>query len=418
MATILSALPVGSTVSLNVNGTAQEFIILHHGNPDSGLYDASCEGTWLMMKSIHSKLLWGGTSQYAASSIHTWLNETFLPLIDSDIQPLIKTVRIPYAEGSTVHSGGQGLETRLFLTSGYEMGWTAADKPGMPADGACLAYFQDFETADDRRIASLNGSPTWYWTRSPYTQAANSVWVVVSTNGDCTYRDSDVTNGVRPALILPSTMLVDDGGNLRPNTAPSITSPSGTNGASLGIRNTPFLLEYTATDPEGSLLSLSEQLDNQVTRTLTAASGAAQHFAALNDAPAFLQLANGDHTLQVTANDGFASSSLSMTFTKAVTSASLTLTQPLVASDPITVATLTVGGVIPADADFTVEVTNNALDDQPVWQDATAEVREGQNIAFSNASAAKDPAFNFRIRAARGTSGTGGYIDRVTGAFQ
>ena len=107
-----------------------------------------------------------------------------------------------------------------------------------------------------------------------------------------------------------------------------------------------------------------------------------------------------------------------MTFTKAVTSASLTLTQPLVASDPITVATLTVGGVIPADADFTVEVTNNALDDQPVWQDATAEVREGQNIAFSNASAAKDPAFNFRIRAARGTSGTDGYIDRVTGAFQ
>ena len=113
-----------------------------------------------------------------------------------------------------------------------------------------------------------------------------------------------------------------------------------------------------------------------------------------------------------------ASSSLSLLFTRAVTSASLTMVQPMVASSPISVAALTVGGTIPADADYTVEVTNNALDPEPVWQDATAAVREGHNILFDNKVVEKSPAFNFRIQVARGTSGTGGFISSITGAFQ
>lgn len=419
MASILSSLSVGSTISLKVDGAAQEFIVVHQGNPDPALYDASCDGTWLMMKDLHSKRIWSNSSLYASSLIHTWLNGTFLPLLDSTVQDQVKTVKIPYLEGTALHSGADGLEARIFLLSAYELGWTSEDKTsGLAADGKCLAYFEEFNAADSRRIANLNGTPTWYWTRSPQTEEAGSVWAVVSSTGDCAYREASSSYGIRPVLVLPSSLLVDDSGNVQPNTAPTITSPSGTNGTNLGIRNAPFVLEYTASDPEGADVTLTEQLDTQTTRTLTVTSGAPQHFDAVNDSKTFLQLANGSHTLKVTASDGMASSSLSLLFTKAVTSASLTMVQPMVATSPISVATLTVSGTIPADADYTVEVTNNALDSEPVWQDATAAVREGHNILFDNQTVEKSPAFNFRIQVARGTSGTGGFISSVTGAFQ
>ena len=122
--------------------------------------------------------------------------------------------------------------------------------------------------------------------------------------------------------------------------------------------------------------------------------------------------------MQITASDGLLSSRFSLSFTKAVTRASLTLVQPLPAAAPIQVAAMVVAGDIPEDADLSVQVTNNALDPEPVWQDATDEVRRGYNILFENRTAAQQPAFNFRLVAARGPSGTGGHIDQVAGAFQ
>lgn len=64
------------------------------------------------------------------------------------------------------------------------------------------------------------------------------------------------------------------------------------------------------------------------------------------------------------------------------------------------------------------EVTNNANDAEPVWQDATTEVQKGTNIVFSNKTASNGAAFNFRISVSRGASGESGYIEAVTGAFQ
>lgn len=84
----------------------------------------------------------------------------------------------------------------------------------------------------------------------------------------------------------------------------------------------------------------------------------------------------------------------------------------------ITVAILTVTGDIPADADYTVEVTNNANDSSPVWQDVTTEVKNGTNIVFENHENTNGAAFNFRITVDRGASNTGGYITGVSGAFQ
>ena len=413
MATTLAAQKVGSTVTLKVNGADAEFLVVHQGNPDPDVYDPSCEGTWLLMKNVYSQRPWGSASCYADAPVHTWLNSTFLELLDSGIRPAVKTVRLPYAEGSDVHNGAEGVSAQIFLLSMREMGTPAAQKTGLADEGALLDYFTDGDGGDD----PLRASSARYWTRSPYTGGGGNVWSVAGESGICSYRVGSSSYGVRPALILPQAMPVEDGA-VQSNSAPVLTSSSGVSGADLGTRNSPFSFEYMATDPEGASLSLTEKLDQAVTRTLTAASGSTQRFEAVYDALAFLKLANGAHTLQVTASDGMASAAFQATFTKAVRAASLTLTQPIAAGKPITAATLQVEGSIPDDAAFSVQVTNNALDDQPVWQDATEAVRQGGNVLFTHSTAAKGPAFNFRIEAARGASGDGGYISKVSGAFQ
>ena len=202
---------------------------------------------------------------------------------------------------------------------------------------------------------------------------------------------------------------------VRYNVAPAINASS----TSLGEKNAPFNFGYTVTDADGDTLTVTEKLDGKTTKTRTGvASGTALTFEQAADAAGFQRVLNGRHTLTVEVSDGKETTSASATFTKAVHAASVTLTTPLAVDGDITVAILQVSGSIPNDAAFKAEATNNALDDSPVWQDVTAEVRKGTNIVFENQTASAGAAFNFRISVERGASGEGGYIDSVSGAFQ
>ena len=201
-----------------------------------------------------------------------------------------------------------------------------------------------------------------------------------------------------------------------PTNKPPVVS---VNSTALGEKNEPFALDYIVSDPDNDTLTVTEQLDSKTTATHPGVtSGTTLTFGQASTEDDFRRILNGDHTIQITASDGRASTSANVTFSKAVHSASISLVQPMAVSDPITAAVLTVTGSIPADAIFKVEATNNALDDSPVWQDVTEEVRKGVNIVFDNQTAAKGAAFNFRVSVARGPSGTGGYIEAVSGAFQ
>ena len=79
---------------------------------------------------------------------------------------------------------------------------------------------------------------------------------------------------------------------------------------------------------------------------------------------------------------------------------------------------MTLVGSLPADANLKVEVTNNAKDPSPVWEDATADITSKANHIFTNKTAAKGFAFNFRLTVSRGASGQGGYISNIGGAFE
>lgn len=612
----LSSKAIGSTIKLKVNGSARNFIVVHQGKPSS-VYDDSCNGTWLLMQDIYENRAWhsSNTNDYANSTIHSYLNSTFLNLFESNIKNAIKQVKLPYRKGSgtstTVTSGSNGLSAKIFLLSATE---TSFDFSYMPSgEGAELAYFKGCadNSSDSKRVAYLNGSATGWWLRSPYC-GGFGIALYVSSNGVWGGYSCSGSFGIRPALILPSTLLVSDDGTVSTNTAPStpgsISVPSSimggtnisiswakssdaesnlagykversTNGgsswsqiyqgtatsttnnvafgttsvmyrvkaydteglesgwrtssqvtvvnnnapsappsiavpndvkggstlviswtaasdsdgnlsgyilerstdgdssytqvykgnaltytdtitkgwstvmyrvkaydsynaqsgyttstkrtvdnnttptittssaANLGTKSSGFTISYSVDDKDaGDTLTVTEKLDGTTKRTYTATRKTTNSFAVTGEY--FQKITNGSHTMTVTVTDGKATVTKTFTFTKAVTAASITLAKPMEADAQITLCAITVGGLIPADAVFKVEVTNNGKDSSPVWEDATTEARNGRNHLFTNQTAANGFAFNFRVTAERGASGESGYIASIQGGFQ
>lgn len=613
----LGSKAVGSTIKLKVNGSARNFIVVHQGKPSS-VYDDSCNGTWLLMKDIYESRQWdsSNTNDYANSTIHSYLNGTFMNLVESSIKNAIKQVKIPYRKGhgtsKTVTSGSNGLSAKIFLLSATETSFSYGSMPS--GEGAELAYFKgcaDLDS-DSKRVAYLNGSATSWWLRSPGCNITYKRALAVSSDGNCGDTSCSYSTGIRPALILPSTLLVSDDGTVSTNTAPStpgsISVPSSimggtnisiswakssdaesnlagykversTNGgsswsqiyqgtatsttnnvafgttsvmyrvkaydteglesgwrtssqvtvvnnnapsappsiavpkdvkggstlviswtaasdsdgnltgyilerstdgggtytqvykgdaltytdtitkgwatvmyrvkaydsynaqsgyttstkrtvdnnttptittssaASLGSKSSGFTISYSVDDVDASdTLTVTEKLDGTTKRTYTPTRKATNSFAVTGEY--FQKITNGSHTMTVTVTDGKATVTKTFNFTKAVTAANITLAQPMEADAQITLCAISVGGLIPADAMFKVEVTNNGKDSSPVWEDATTEARNGRNHLFTNQTAANGFAFNFRVTAERGASGESGYIASIQGGFQ
>ena len=608
---------VGSIVKIKVNGASKDFIVVQQGNPNTGTYDSSCNGTWLLMKDIYTTSTFGNNNSYKDSSIHTYLNGTFYNLIDSDIRAAIKQVKIPYLNGTgggdgSLATGANGLSTKVFLLSGYEVGWTTSDDRNFPKDGTRLAYFGSGSGGNSKRVAYNGSSTAMWWLRSPHTDNYGSVWAVNPEGSYDAGRWNYYSCDVRPALILPSTLFVSNDGTVSTNTAPStpwnISVPSSimggtnisiswakssdaesnlagykversTNGgsswsqiyqgtatsttnnvafgttsvmyrvkaydteglesgwrtssqvtvvnnnapsappsiavpndvkggstlviswtaasdsdgnlsgyilerstdggssytqvykgnaltytdtitkgwstvmyrvkaydsynaqsgyttstkrtvdnntaptittssaANLGTKSSGFTISYSVDDKDaGDTLTVTEKLDGTTKRTYTATRKTTNSFAVTGEY--FQKITNGSHTMTVTVTDGKATVTKTFTFTKAVTAASITLAKPMEADAQITLCAITVGGLIPADAVFKVEVTNNGKDSSPVWEDATTEARNGRNHLFTNQTAANGFAFNFRVTAERGASGESGYIASIQGGFQ
>ena len=213
----ISELPVENTVKIAVNGTLRDFLIVHQGLPSS-LYDDSCNGTWLLMKDCYENRKWNSSNvnDYANSTIHSYLNSYFLAMFDSNIQNAIKQVKIPYVNGtggSAVASGANGLSAKIFLLSGYEVGWTTSDHEHFPVDGAKLDYFAAGWGGNSKRIAYHGSSAIYWWLRSPSNNFTNYVLYVTTSGGDSSLNAS-INCGIRPTFILPSDTLVSDDGTI------------------------------------------------------------------------------------------------------------------------------------------------------------------------------------------------------------
>ena len=403
--TTLGNKSVGSIVKLKENGVLVDFYVAKH-DYENGLNGSG--RTLVVRKDCYDTRQWhtSNVNAYATSAIDTWLNSTYKNLLDADIRGVIGTTKIKYTPGNGNTTVGT-LERAIFLLSVTELGRSASYAN---TEGTALSI------ASSLQIAYLNGSAVVQWTRSPYTSSTYSACYLDTDGIVDGYVCSD-TYGSRPAFTLPSTLSVSDDGSVSVNTAPTISGSYAT-GTNLGTKTAGFNLTYTVADADGDTVTVKEYLDNVLQRTYTATLGATNTFQCVTAAN-FQTVLNGAHTLKVVANDGKAdSAAYTITFTKKVTKATITLASALPADDIIQVMVMTLTSSIPADANLKVLVTNNANDSSPVWEDATADIKSGVNHVFTNKTAANGFAFNFKLSVERGASDTGGYISNIGGAFE
>ena len=403
--TTLGNKSVGSIVKLKENGVLVDFYVAKH-DYENGLNGSG--RTLVVRKDCYDTRQWhtSNVNAYATSAIDTWLNSTYKNLLDADIRGVIGTTKIKYTPGNGNTTVGT-LERAIFLLSVTELGKTASYAN---TEGTALSI------ASSLQIAYLNGSAVVQWTRSPDTSNTNYA-CYLGTDGDVNHDNCHSTNGSRPAFTLPSTLSVSDDGSVSVNTAPTISGSYAT-GTNLGTKTAGFNLTYTVADADGGTVTVKEYLDNVLQRTYTATLGATNTFQCVTAAN-FQTVLNGAHTLKVVANDGKAdSAAYTITFTKKVTKATITLASALPADDIIQVMVMTLTSSIPADANLKVLVTNNANDSSPVWEDATADIKNGVNHVFTNKTAANGFAFNFKLSVERGASDTGGFISNIGGAFE
>lgn len=280
--------------------------------------------------------------------------------------------------------------------SNLAISWTQASD----SDGNLSGYELE------RQVDSGSWTQIYKGSGLAYTDTITSGWNTVAYR----VRAYDTYNSTS-SYVTSETRTVDN------NNLPTITS-STASGSDLGTKTEGFDLTYSVDDADGDTVTVKEYLDDVLKRTYTATleqSNTVQCVTAAN----WQKVLNGQHTIKVVANDGKADGTpYTVTFTKAVYEASITLAEPLDADDTITVMVLNILGSIPADADLEVLVTNNANDTEPVWEDATQDVKNGNNHVFTNQTATNGFAFNFKVTVSRGSSNTGGYISNIGGAFQ
>lgn len=403
--TTLGNKSVGSIVKLKENGVLVDFYVAKH-DYENGLNGSG--RTLVVRKDCYDTRQWhtSNVNAYATSAIDTWLNSTYKNLLDADIRGVIGTTKIKYTPGNGNTTVGT-LERAIFLLSVTELGRSTSYAN---TEGTALSI------ASSLQIAYLNGSAVVQWTRSPYANSTSNACYLYA-DGNVSSNHCSVTRGSRPAFTLPSTLSVSDDGSVSVNTAPTISGSYAT-GTNLGTKTAGFNLTYTVADADGDTVTVKEYLDNVLQRTYTATLGATNTFQCVTAAN-FQTVLNGAHTLKVVANDGKAdSAAYTITFTKKVTKATITLASALPADDIIQVMVMTLTSSIPADANLKVLVTNNANDSSPVWEDATADIKSGVNHVFTNKTAANGFAFNFKLSVERGASDTGGYISNIGGAFE
>ncbi len=421
-------------VCLMEGSTKVKFYALYH-NYESGLNgkgrtlfcreSPATSGPWSSVGSAgrRNDIAWGITDHGASGETHTcsiynWLTTTYFHKFAADVKGWMGETK--YLANRTTFS------TSIFTLSESESVYDLSSRP----EGTLLSevarkrlenIFTDFgeniwTRTQSSRVSYHHDSSDndYYYDGVALSGVDSSHWGRFST----TYGHTP-SWGYLPCFTLPETLYIDKDGFATENQPPEVTSDVGESGAALGEKNAPFDFSYTVTDADGDTLTVTEKLDGKTTKTCTGvASGTALTFEQTASAAGFQKILNGNHTITVEVSDGKETVSTSATFTKAVHAASVTLAEPLAVEGDITVAVLQVTGSIPDDAKFKAEVTNNALDSSPVWQDVTTEVRKGVNIVFTNSTAANGAAFNFRISISRGASGTGGYIEAVSGAFQ
>lgn len=366
-----------------------------------------------------------------------WYKNTYVNKFSGEVRKLIgMTKYIGQYVYMTYTQSGEPTGNAIINSKTYESSFfplsTAEVALRAFADGSALS------SAAISRIASIQTRyGSGIWTRSPSRVLtgtnstgflkyyyANSQYISGASGSSLSTAEGTPGSsyGYLPCFTLPETLYIDKDGFATENQPPEVTSDAGESGAALGEKNEPFALAYTVTDGDGDPMTITEKVNGVALAVReNVASGTELTVQCLSEKALFQQILNGENTLVLEVDDGKTTTEWTATFTKNVTSAVLSLAQPLTADDTITVVAMTLEGSFPADMSLSVELTNNARDDAPVWENCTdiqrVESRAFVHHAFTNKTAAKGAAFNYKVTITRGASGVGGNITMIGGVI-
>ena len=182
----------GDVVQLRENLVPVDFYVAKH-DYESGLNGAG--RTLVVRKDVYDNRAWHNSdvNAWASCTMRSWLNITYLNMLDADIRSLIGTTKYYYTPGN----GRWSVTTRsdaVFLLSLAELGksYGYANE-----EGSALPI------ASTLQIAYQNGSASTQWTRSPLTVTTSEA-VYLYTTGIVRYDGCIYTYGSRPAFTLPS----------------------------------------------------------------------------------------------------------------------------------------------------------------------------------------------------------------------
>lgn len=439
------------------------------------------EGTWIISREAINPGI-SDTSVYASSttsdySTSYWSkaegasNWTNFPNKMSQLIPCVKKWAVPYempnSANSTISWGT--ISQKFFLPDIIEFGGdpVSAYDDAVGEYFTTLTYFKGNNTnsaVSARILGSSAQSGYRYWTRSTYSYKPTfssryfRAYYVNNETGAISYEkvttsSSSYTYEYYPMAILDTEKYTD----LYYDTDKTITYGSQTfyivdlypaESIETKIENGQFIFKF-----HKSKLSCWDNLKYLKTEAgvyLKTGSNTFTHYTLVTDSWSiefekeysiplrnYLGISNGTEITfiftklngyteadeKIAAFYGYMAENHYMTAIKQDYSLTATLTTPFTVEGDITLGIIALTGNFPSDIDINVQLTNNALDENPVWQDCTTDYKKELNTIFENTTTENGAAFNFKIYCGRGADSATKtdeiyYITSIQGAFQ
>lgn len=199
----IAELAEGTIIKINESGSPVEFYVAKHN------YESELNGSGKILvvrKDCYSTRAFNSriyTEHFPTSDICTWLNETYIGLLDSGVQEAITTTTFKvWVSGIEVTTA----EKKIFLLSATELGYVYRTSETQ------LAFIEGekLDISDLLIPANLNGEAVRQWTRSSVPYNAERVCVNNADGGFDRAQSLMAIIGVRPIFALPETMEVDN----------------------------------------------------------------------------------------------------------------------------------------------------------------------------------------------------------------
>ena len=368
-----------------------------------------------------------GNPNYALSNIHQWLNSSasagnwYSPTHANDVAPTNSTTynaggyqsRAGFLYNFTDKERSLLLPTTITNQLGNDVSTTITAKVFLPSEwellgkgqvednSSQLSYFsskfavtsltaQAYTYCPSSSKPASDTSYYQYYTRSTVGGSENKVRCVNENGLVSLTGPNGASSGTRPVINLAGNLKMSDTTDadgcytVLSQTAPEI---SGMN-TNLGVISTdfsgtdvevvanPYLEDsllgfrypYVVEDiDDNDSVTVTEYIDNAAIRSYVATKEWPNTFDVTGNT--WFGLTNGIHTLKITATDGFATVTRTITFSKSVTKLIAQKSRPIEASTRPSRIVVTLIKSVPYNSNVKVEVCNNGFDQYPAWEE-------------------------------------------------